>query len=390
MHLRDGGKAAAGVRLHGLIHHLIKTPVERLPVGRWQEHPAGQFSGQHFINQHPHRVDVHPPVDVLAVQQLRGHVVAGADDLVGDGQLAFGPGFVDRAREAEVHQLDVPVRVHQEVGGFDVAMQDPLGMGSGEGIANLAGDFQHLPRREGGAAGIIGFLLEEEVCQICSFEILHHEEKMPVRGGAELIDFDDVGVLQLGKGPRFAAEPVGKTGQPAQFRRQDFDGHRSAQGGVDAEVDCSHAAPPQHSGNLIFLPEMVQFLQGRGFPPSAGGGRGCRVEGVHQEPLGGSRVHGWPGGAGERGPGLRGIRHGARWIGPPKNSVGPAYPEIAGAAASCRSFIHDGPGDRTIQAEAVGIREPLSQVRRPFHRVRESGGRHPFNPDLILQGAGQE
>ncbi len=52
-----------------------------------------------------------------------------------------------------------------------------------------------------------GVIVAHVRAQRAAFDVLHDHERV-VEGGVDLIDGDDVGVLDLGHGPRLAHEPA--------------------------------------------------------------------------------------------------------------------------------------------------------------------------------------
>jgi hypothetical protein len=68
-----------------------------------------------------------------AVESLRSHEPEGADDVAGAGQIFASFGLC----QAEIGDPDLPLRVEQEIGRLDVAVQYSLLMGILEGLGHL-------------------------------------------------------------------------------------------------------------------------------------------------------------------------------------------------------------------------------------------------------------
>ena len=82
------------------------------------------------------RVDIRARVDALALQLLGRGEVGGAEPLAGLGQLLLG---AQQPREPEVAQVGV-VAGDQDVGGLDVAVDEPGGVRSVERGRDLRDD----------------------------------------------------------------------------------------------------------------------------------------------------------------------------------------------------------------------------------------------------------
>ena len=146
-------------------------------------------------------VDVGPAVDRLALGLL-GRGVAGRAEHralgLGPGRLGQGPG------QAEVGDAEAAVVAEEEVGGLDVAVDEPAAVGVVEAPGGLEADEEGLRRGEAGAA-------VEHGPEAPAAEVLGDEV-----GGAAVVapvvDGEDVGVVQgrrgLGLGPEATEEGV--------------------------------------------------------------------------------------------------------------------------------------------------------------------------------------
>src|SRR5215510_13419681 len=114
----------------------------------------GADASQHFVNHHPQRIDIRPPIDLLATQStrlLRRQVWSGA------GHRAYPRpclGFL-QCRDAEVQDFDhwtVIIVCQEDVVRFDVAMNDLATMRGVERVADLPRNFDDLRRRHRSSA----------------------------------------------------------------------------------------------------------------------------------------------------------------------------------------------------------------------------------------------
>ena len=113
-------------------------------------------AGQQFVEQHAQRIDVRPRVhvEVVELRLLGRHVERRAQHrLVGRVQRPLGQRLVHRLGQPEVDDLGhrlVVVGGDQDVGGFQVAVNDPLLMRVLDGLAHLHEQVQPLGRRSAG------------------------------------------------------------------------------------------------------------------------------------------------------------------------------------------------------------------------------------------------
>ncbi len=111
-------------------------------------------SGQQLVQQHSQGVHVGPGVDVVAVRVrlLRAHVVRGPDDDADLGEeCALGRPASGRLRQTEIDDLGYRrsvVNRHEDVGRFQVPVDDSLLVGVLNPTADLGEQFQSVPRDE--------------------------------------------------------------------------------------------------------------------------------------------------------------------------------------------------------------------------------------------------
>lgn len=117
-------------------------------------------------------------------------------------------------------------------------------------VGDLRADQRHL-------VGIQAIPLVEHRPQALSVDELHHDE----RGGAPapVVDADDVRMVQPGRGPRLALEPLG--GARRDLGGRDLDRHRALEEQIAAAVDLAHAARTDAVPQLVAVG--VKFRDGR-------------------------------------------------------------------------------------------------------------------------------
>jgi len=96
----------------------------------------GGLPGQGLEQDRPQGVDVGPGVDGAggAGGRLGGHVVGRPQELAAPRQAI--PLVAQVAREAEIRQVGTSLAIDQNVGGLDVPVEDPLGVGVSHGLGD--------------------------------------------------------------------------------------------------------------------------------------------------------------------------------------------------------------------------------------------------------------
>ena len=143
-------------------------------------------------------VEARPGVHRLTFQLLRSHVANGADEQAGlrgersrvccRGANTYpGSQRPEQFGEAEIKDLDLAAGRHEEIRGFDIAMDDALRVRGIERVGNLCADVQKPDRIEGLSANVI---LER-----LAFEQLH-DDKEHTLVLIDRVDRADMGVVQ--------------------------------------------------------------------------------------------------------------------------------------------------------------------------------------------------
>jgi hypothetical protein len=143
--------------------------------------------------------------------------------LEGEGAVCFVGAF-DGFGEAEVEDFDLAVGGEEDVGGFEVSMDDALVVGGFEGFGDLEGDVGYFGWREGAVEGL-------------AIDEFHDDGVL-----FEAEDGGDIGVVDGGEGLGFALEAGEVFGIEGEGFGEDLDGDFAIEFTVAGFVDFAHAA----------------------------------------------------------------------------------------------------------------------------------------------------
>jgi len=158
-HLPRAGYALLAILLQHAVHQVDQgvgqAGDELRQVGRGLGQDGGEACGEvvaperrtaaeHLEEQDAERPDVRAFVERLPLAGLRAEIVHRAHQHAGLGQLA-GCGEVG---EAEVGEAGGAVGCEEDVGGFEVAVDDAEPVGAGEGIGEVEADLNGPGRRQ--------------------------------------------------------------------------------------------------------------------------------------------------------------------------------------------------------------------------------------------------
>jgi len=218
----------------------------------------------------------------VAERLLGGAVAGGPEEPARDAEGGAGGGGVEVAGEAEVGQADVAVGVDEDVGGLEVAVEDPAGVAVLDGVGEPGDDAGGLGRGEGALAG--DALLEGLARDVLGDEV----------GGALVLadveEVDDVAVGDPAEGRRLAEEAPAVARVGVAAGEEELEGDDAARPRGAGRVHDAHAA----AGDLA--------EEGVGADPLHGdrvAGGGARTGSDGREAHGGREAGG---GAGPRGP----------------------------------------------------------------------------------------
>ena len=207
--LRQAGHERAGRRGH--LRHVL--------VGDRHSRVAGErrTAGEHLVQHAAGGIQVGAHVDGLAASLLGREVLRGADHALGLGHR--GSGIVERAGDAEVHDLDHALLGDHDVAGLDVAVDDAHAMRVFERV-------EHAQHHLFGVALAERAVHLDDVTQGLALDVLHHQVRQTLGAAAfgdhgllaRVVDVHDVRVVHLRHGVRFAAETG--TGRSCRWRNR--------------------------------------------------------------------------------------------------------------------------------------------------------------------------
>ena len=155
-------------------------------------------------------------------------------------------GFADRRREqfgeSKIEDLGESLGGHDDVGWFQVPVNDSLAVRFRQRVRQLYGDAQHLGN------GHAGF--RNQLVQRRSGHVLHGDEVGSILM-ADFVDGNDVRMIQGRRGARFLHEPRPALGVVHFLRWQNLDGNGPAQLEVARLVHDSHASLAELFGEAI-------------------------------------------------------------------------------------------------------------------------------------------
>ena len=227
-------------------------------------------SGQHLVGEDADGVDVGPVVHVRIGRGLLGRHVGGRAERDAErGERGRAARRAHCLGDAEVGDYGVAIG-EQDIVGLDVAVDNAVPVGEGEGVHHLAQDLGGLRHRQLAFAGEFG---PEGLAADERHDIV---EQVARGGGAQ--ERDDVRVLKSGGELDLALEALDVYGR-ARLRGQDLDDNLPAEPGLLGEEDTAHPAAAQllqdavgaAEGGLQALLEVGQLAgQLHGGPARAG------------------------------------------------------------------------------------------------------------------------
>ena len=198
-------------------------------------------AGQEFVEVRPQGVDVGGGADVLgpAVGLLGGHVVGRAEDRLGPGQARV---LFEGLGQAEVGNLGLAGQGHEDVGGLEVAMDDPESVGLGGG----AGQVLQEPR--GGPGGPGGPV--EPGAEAPPLDVLELDVGPPVPV-ADGVDLNDVRVPEPGDRLGLGGEPGERVGAGVVAGQDHLECDDPVESDLAGLVDDPHRPPAELAQDLV-------------------------------------------------------------------------------------------------------------------------------------------
>jgi hypothetical protein len=214
----------------------------------------GRQPRDHLVDHEGQGVEVAPVVEVRACGHagLLGRAVLElAHEHPHLGDLQVGVHF-ERPREPEVDDLQpelavLVLRDHQVV-GREVPMDDPDRVDGVQAVEGLDAETDRRQHREGP-------LPPDAVAHVLPLDVLPDHVEAAVLEGREVVEARDVRVLDLGREPRLAHEPLLGRRIGRQILAQDLDHPQLLQVDVTHQVDLPHPAAAQALDDLVLAVE---------------------------------------------------------------------------------------------------------------------------------------
>jgi hypothetical protein len=200
-------------------HHLVEQDPEREDVRAVVAPPAPHLLGGHEAHR--------PEARALARHRRRCRLL---------GIQTLPPG------QAEVQDLDPPVRGQEDIGGLEVAVRDRLRVGGGEAMGHVYRGLDRLAQRQGALA--------QPFAQRLALEQLR-DDVGSTGVGPHVVDDDHVRVGESGHGPRFPLEPAEAVPIAGDVVGQDLDRHVAPEARVTSAVDLTHPPGPDEVEDLV-------------------------------------------------------------------------------------------------------------------------------------------
>jgi len=148
------------------------------------------------------------------------------------------PGLAGELGDAEIEDLDLAVPGDHQVGRLDIAVDDALGMGTGEPGRDLYRIVDGLFDLQGAA---LDFLLEG-----LALVAGHGDEDatLPLPGLTDFVDGADIRMIEGGGGPGLVQEAPAVV-LAVEMGGEELEGGKPAQPEVTSLVDDTHPATPE-------------------------------------------------------------------------------------------------------------------------------------------------
>jgi hypothetical protein len=181
-----------------------------------------------LVEDHAEGVHVGPAVDAETLDLLGGEVLGRPQHLATGGQV--GP--LGRLGDAEVGDDHATGGRQQHVGRLDVAVDDAGPVGDDQGLGDAGPD--------PGRLGLVERAPVEELAERLAVDQLH-DDGLESGGRAGVVDRDDRGMGQAGRGEGLGAEPGDERGVLDQVLEQDLHRHGAVEDLVAGLPDAGHA-----------------------------------------------------------------------------------------------------------------------------------------------------
>ena len=200
-----------------------------------------------FVKHHTKRKQVAARVKVFSPGLLGRHIrnCAGDNTFLGKrvlSRLVFGNLSGEHLGQPEIQNLHTAPADDKNIRGFDVPVDDALGVGSFQSIGDLDAIIQELV---GGDESLAHSLL-----QAGAFQQLHHDHRLVVVF-FHLINRADIGVVQGRSSAGLALKTLQGTLMARHILGQEFQGYAASQADIFRLVYHSHAAAAELGQNPV-------------------------------------------------------------------------------------------------------------------------------------------
>ena len=193
---------------------------------------------EHFVKNGTECVNVGRGAGVVVAASLLWRKIAGCAECCTEGCVAF---FLKTFGESEVGNFRDAVGADEDIGGFEIAMDDALGVcavhGGGE--------------QRNGACGVPLWLwLSDKFFGQCAAGEIFQSEKGAAVVRADLVDFDDVFMIEPGDGFGFNLKANERFLGGVRAGEDHLDGNFPTEVELPGFVNDTHAAAPQFTQDV--------------------------------------------------------------------------------------------------------------------------------------------
>src|SRR5579883_2838512 len=158
---------------------------------------SGMLPGKHFEENNSERVHVGSAVDNTLLQPFRGSISPSTDTHFGAGVLIVG--LLQFLRDSEVEYFRRSRDIDEDIGRFDIAVNDSFAVEIFNGFANAVKELQTCSERSATRPAIIH--------KVLTVDVLHNKEGRAVREGGGIVLGGDVGMSEICMHPDLVGEP---------------------------------------------------------------------------------------------------------------------------------------------------------------------------------------
>jgi hypothetical protein len=162
---------------------------------------------------------------------------------------------VQPASQAEIGGVRLSCRIQQNVGGFQIAVQDAA-------LVSMVHRARDGHQQRSGRAGIAGVAVDLGG-QVAPFHQPHAEVRLP-GPLPHFVNGNDMRMIQLCRGFRFVAQTFHFDGRGQNSGADHLQRHQAAQRLLTGKVDNSHTATAQQLHELVVAHHGIVWLKDRG------------------------------------------------------------------------------------------------------------------------------